>query len=201
MENKVIQFPTKRSYMRKLQKETQKYIITGSLVSVFAVTLFLNNQLSRIQVANQEGGRGIASVEDGVSQSQTQWEHDLARDLARSPKRKLASVGQTNHEGIDQLAFIELAGRYSLTLNKGRVTEVRFSGLDEGQSKVQKTDWIAFLKSHPNVWKYDFKHVNPIEESKNKKIFELVSDSKQVLGRVTIDLDESSGLVGLHFDE
>src|SRR5262249_26214153 len=139
----VLQFRNSNGYRRakmKLELNQKKVAITASIVSIAFIVALLNQQLLK----SQNGGRGIASVQDS-SMVNVSWQYDLAKKLAKETRRDLASLGSRPNE-MDQLRFGVLEGKYALHFEQGALSLIEFSEKESGERPKYIEDKEAFLK-------------------------------------------------------
>lgn len=202
MQSNVIPFPEKREHKMRLLKDNRKFKLVGSLASL-VFSLVLVNEFLVGSLASQnptelnptQSGRGLASLDAAAPYYRdTQWEHQVAERLAHIAGRGLASTQNPNFDhSVDKLAFVTLSGKYSLQLNKGRVSQLSFAGVN--QDEKQKIDIKALLQDHKGLWSVNFTAAN-LQHDGN---FLLVDENNKPVGRAQVKLDPQGGLDQLVF--
>lgn len=176
----------------KLQLNQKKVAIAASIVSIaFIVSLANQNLLSK---NDSNYGRGIAST---GSNSDFQWQYDLAQRLSKEVKHDLASLGTRPNE-VDQLRFGLLEGKYALRFENGGLKEIEFIEQDSEVKPKYIGDKENFIANNKNLLKVTFKEIkkaetrnvaNALANNETIEVYEMLDDHNKVQSRAEFKND------------
>ncbi len=199
----VIQFPKERS--KKVESEqSHRIFIALSAFSVFFVLASVNEQIIQSQrtqyIVTDNGSdklfRNVASVHQA---SDLDWEKKVVDTL----NQKNASIG-SQLTMFQKFSVVELAGKYGIESDKGKVKLVRFiaSENDERQDKpLQISEPKGFLfKYKALLAKSDFNEISLASDSQPQQPTYDLLLNKQKVGVAKFHYDEKGGLLSFSIE-
>lgn len=194
MENKVIEFPKKKSLKARLMNREveKKAMLSLSLASVFLVTIFLNEWLKVSQHLDSKEKREIASVGAVDLKKEIDWEHNWARKLSST---EVSVKGQTALKPSlkDEFLYGALEGLYNVQFRNGKILSLELNSMRQtGQNP--DLDPVALLKKYKSLIHDRLADVRAVRSEDHKKVFELLSDASQVVGRAVVEFNDNGAI-------
>lgn len=189
---KILQFPKSKSNRAQIIKRSlqQKAVLPLSLLSVFVVTLSLNEW---IQVASQKinASRGVASVPAQDIEKQIKLERNWASQLQGEKMRPGLMAEQPSQ--LDHLLFGVLQGDVKMTRNGSLISEL------EMVKPVELKNREEFLESYRNVWSVSFESVQLDSSNNNQETYFLIDKQGKKVGRAIFGLESLQNVTRLQF--
>lgn len=197
MENNLLQFPQKKSLKKRLfdRDREKRSMIALSLASVFLVTLVLNEVIRDVHEATRgEGQRQMASVNARDQKVEMAWEHEWARKLASS---EVSAQGESARKPTlqDELLYGILEGLYNVQFANGKIVSLELNAARSG-SDQHSVDPLMLLTKYREFFAEGLESVHPVSsvDQTNIQVFDLLGNSKKVLGQAHIEMN-SQGFI------
>lgn len=210
MEKNILTFPVKKAkrVMRMQKQQAQKAVLSLSLLSIVFAVVFANehilkaNRTERIIAGGDSNfvGRNVASAGNLDPMRDIEWEHSLAKRLAKNGLRGPASVAQ-KASPMDELKYGFFEGQYQFLSAKPNVTSIQFSGSIGAQPKVVGAI-PTFLTEHKSELGLSYKSIRKVaSQDVFKETYELLNEQGRVGSKVEVSLDAQNGLLSMHIDK
>lgn len=186
--NKVIEFPKDRSRRQRrfLFAQQQKNIFALSLLSVFVLSIMLNQLMLRQKT---EQGRQIASLRPFEENKDLLWDQKMANLISHAPHGRPADEPNLK----DQILFGVFKGNYHLQIKEGKIEAIVLNENSLTQGVVLKNQ-DEFLNEFSRAFSRNFVNAVLTEKSNNSSNYQLLNSSGHVVGSATIETDDK-GLV------
>lgn len=217
MKNVVVSFPEDR--MKKVKKKqnagAKQAAVSLSLVSLILGALLLNDSLIRDQkpiyiVSDNTSGSDIKNLNRAIANAQPlnpfrdlEWEKKMAEKLGtdKIEERTPASLGK-QVSTIEQLRFGPLAGKYHVidrsSDRQTQIQEISYVESSEVNDRPVYLDPAQFLKTYGNLLAVEFSQFDRANTEQNQiQEYNLLSDSKKVVGTAAFMLDEDGRFISL----
>lgn len=182
-----------------LNKEQKRILISALLVSVFLVVTILNT-------AEPTQSRSIASVSHRMPNSlSTSFEKSVIAKYTRESATSVARLGSRPSK-IEGLAFGALSGSYLISLDSGKISNIKVAESTTSNYNPQKIKSAnSFLEQYRNVLSVDFKSANKTHEklTADSKLeeFDLVNANHERVGVATFTFDKSGYFISLQIEK
>ena len=190
----LILFPKKSNSIVSMTENEVKWMISGSLMLILALSLGLNSAIFNQTEAEQgvQNSRAIASIDPVFKVS---WEKKALEVLENTDEREIASMGK-EPSAIDQLAFGALAGKYAIRMEAGRLSEIHISSSDQPK---YLGDREKFILKHLSLFGYNTAHVERSYKNAqlDGQIEEYSITSHQDQSQVEFRLDKEGRLISM----
>ncbi|MGZ3743707.1 MAG: hypothetical protein ACXWRE_08405 [Pseudobdellovibrionaceae bacterium] len=212
VENKMLEFPKSQPLRKRIFDggQDQKTVLGFSLISVLAVTIFLNEWIFKSQVSTNsmvEGSRGIASFEERDSAEGIKWEHELAQKLSQE-KGAVKSFLAVKPTLRDELLFGFLEGKYKTHLVDNKIESFDLSDAQGGSQALIIRERAEFLKIFKSAFTVNYDkvelqtHPDSAENSdkalqSRPEVYRLLSSSNKELGQANFQLDPQGRVLSL----
>lgn len=186
--NTVIEFPKDRSRRQRrfLFAQQQKNIFALSLLSVFVVSVLLNQYMLRQKT---EQGRQIASIQPISQQQDVLWDQKMANLISHAPHGRPADEPNLK----DQILFGVFKGNYHMQIKEGKIEAIILNENSYEQGVILKNQ-SEFLNEFAQVFSKSFSRVELTELSATSARYSLINSSGNIIGSATIETNDK-GLV------
>ena len=213
-----------------LQKSEAKQVLLSLSVICLIVSAVMINEstvrsqrpiyiISDNQLDTEKLNRAIASAENSTSFRDIEWEHKLARQLAKenttakmpnattdtitdtTTERAPSSVGSAVLK-IDELRYGALAGKYSMVneaQNPKLFSRIEYVASNDVADRPIFLDRKSFLKNYKELLSVAFEKFELIDKDKlaGKEVYRLFDANSHPVGEASFELDTDERLISM----
>ncbi len=213
-----------------LQKsEAKQVLLSLSVICLIVSAVMINDStvrsqrpiyiISDNQLDTEKLNRAIASAENSTSFRDIEWEHKLARQLAKenttakmpnattdtitdtTTERAPSSVGSAVLK-IDELRYGALAGKYSMVneaQNPKLFSRIEYVASNDVADRPIFLDRKSFLKNYKELLSVAFEKFELIDKDKlaGKEVYRLFDANSHPVGEASFELDTDERLISM----